>query len=372
MGTVEMQREIDISLDRQVHDFDSLAYTSVVSAKPDTFTEELTIPQPFLDAFSEREVIDEIETDENGRFLQPERPMDLKWSAFDQIWLGKEVKRPDGKTVYRIAAISIPKAAGSGHRMGEEGLRKTLDIAKEDVHRWKGDKEGTLIGMRKSLSPGEIDLSIIERFMENSTEVVARRHPFPDDPLVKEFFKLQEVRRENMHAIKERANRILSSDKFIGMAAMTEEQMGAGGFVLELEVVDGILWGADPKGKRQELRKMMIGKAHGQWGEYGETATQLGGNFAIGHGDSSEWVSDCNSSQTCSKFFDIMQQPNAKVFQERTIFINSEYKTLFILPTLALGDFMDREIQKVCRNNKCKGECICDKESNEVTAGGEN
>ncbi|MBI2033167.1 MAG: hypothetical protein HYT10_01750 [Candidatus Levybacteria bacterium] len=318
------------------------------------------IPSVFRDAF------DEPSMDETGRFLEPERPIELKWSAFGQLWLVKEMTRPlDGKTIHKIAAVSMSYPAGVGHHMVEEILRETLVVNKADVARWDGEKEGKIIAMSKELPDNTIDLSILDRFREVSRHVIARRHPFQEHEYVQHFYAMDRARGENMDAIKARAQKILDTPEFTGMAALTKEQEGAGMFVLELIIEDGVLSGADIYGERKSLDEMAVGIPHKKWIQWGKEVGRKKGNRIIGDGDSTEKVSDCGGSKTCSEFFNIMEQKNAIIADEKVVFVDSKLLQLFVFPTLNASTGIEKEEtpKNYCAAHKKKrSECSCNSE----------
>ena len=249
-----------------------------------------------------------------GRFIEKPINPDMPWSSFGQVMFLKEHVLPDGKVVKKVAAVSMAYPGGVGVRMAGEALGSTIGIDPSEFARWGGVKEGSIIAATKEVPDVRDQLSLMDTFIDNSGEVIAKRHAQVDHEVVQHFFGLQQARRDFLHVVKQDAMRILENPEFTGRSALDQRYEGKGIYLIEGIIEDGIWDGGDPSGKRMHLVDMAYDDPHRWWLQWAEDkANGMRGDGIIVDAEDTETVSSCGGtedgtkSKGCSAFFEKME-----------------------------------------------------------------
>jgi len=300
-----------------------------------------------------------------GRFTETEIAKDKPWSAFGQTLFVKEIQRPDGSIIKKIAAVSMSYPAGVGERMGEEILTRTLLQGQPlVVHEWNGTEEGKLLAVKQNSVGG---LGILDTFIAVSGDVIQERHGEVDHEFVRDFFRLQEERKGFLPRVKQDALAILNTPFFTGRSAFNPDYQGKGVYVLEMIYENGVLYGATPNGEKRPLSEIAADKPHAAWLAWLEREVGKSGDMIIGHVDSTETVKGCGGAdeKCCAKFFEKMDKKEKKVFTSEVSIEDTTYKDVFSHPTifntkLSSSESGEKEFCKGCKHTQSECSCVAE------------
>lgn len=319
---------------------------------------------------SARQQIMESSAPDAERFIEREIDPDKPWSAFGQVMFVRE-HIVDGRSVKKIAAISIAYPGGVGTRMAGEAIARTIGVKESEFEHWKGLKEGELIAASKEVSDVTKQLDLIDSFIDNSGSVIANRHARVEHEVVQHFFDLQDPRRDFLERVKEDAIAILTNPEFTGWSAMNEEYKDKGIYLVEGIVEDGVWDGGDTQGKRVHLKDIPVDEPHSeciQWA--GKTIDAMVGDGVLGDAEDTETVTHCGGRNGCSEFFNKMEGDsslgiNLKVSYSEvtgiTGAINSSESPKVTFKSGG-GGRVERDYCSNCDSNKnSHGQCKCSK-----------
>jgi hypothetical protein len=292
------------------------------------------------EVLARQQIINDTAEAEPERFIEREIDPDKPWSAFGQVMFIKE-HIIDGKSVKKIAAISMAYPGGVGTRMAGEVLSETIGINQSEFVSWKGQSEGGIIAASKEVQNITDQFGLMDDFIQNSGSVIKNRHAQGEHEVVQHFFGLQDTRKEFLDTVKEDAAAILENPNFTSRSAFDERYKDKGIYLIEGIVVDGVWEGGDPQGKRMRLVDMAADDAHLKWLQWAEkTATEMKGDGVIVDAEDTETVTDCGGNKGCSEFFEKMEGSTS----EPTIDLNRYSVSTGIAGSIAASAYSKSQI----------------------------
>lgn len=288
------------------------------------------------------------------------------WSAFGQLIFVEEHQLKNGKTVKKLAGVSMAYPDGVHADTVETIMRETLSPEASIVYEWEGEKEGKLVAMSKA-QPYGLNLALLDRFVDTSQDVISRSKKVDkNNQYVEDFFALQPTRRAFLSNVKNDVQRILATPTPTMHSAFDPRYKEKGLYVVEMIIdEDGVLKGVTPYGDDiKPLLDIVVDESHRKWITWLTKEAKKPGRRVIADGEDTETVKQCGGNKGCSAFFEEMEGRS-----EKTVFSSNVYADMLILPTLAASYFgEDVSVCSRCEKVKRDGVCNCQKKEEKKAA----